>query len=508
MSDTSANNKRIAKNTMMLYFRMLLTMGVSLYTSRVILNTLGVEDYGIYGVVGGVIWMFSFITNSMSGATQRFLTFELGKNNKVELQKVFNISIEIYIILSVIILVLAETIGLWFVVNKLTIPESRMTAAIWVYQASIVTAILSFITIPYNAVIIAHEKMSAFAYISIYEVVAKLGIVYLLDLFDFDKLKLYAILVLAIQVSIRVIYQIYANRFFEETKIKVVWDKSKFREMLGFAGWTLTGNISSVASTQGINIVMNMFFGPIVNAARAIASQVEGAVNGFVSNFQTALNPQIVKSYATNEIVHMHSLVFASCRYSFYLLFFLSLPICFEANTILKLWLGVVPNHTVAFLRITLLALLVNTQSNPLIVAAGATGSIKKYSLVVGTILLFNLPVVYICLLWGAPPEMALIVYLIFVFIAQASRLYMIRPMIQLSVIEYMRKVLKPIALVVVFAVIVPMLYKILTPDLMIHSIIICVLSLISSLISIYVFGVGKKEKAIITNKLTQIFRK
>lgn len=506
MSGNQSNNKRIAKNTMMLYFRMLLTMGVSLYTSRVILNTLGVEDYGIYGVVGGVIWMFSFITNSMSGATQRFLTFELGKGNKELSRKVFNISLEIYVFLAIMIFILGETVGLWFVQNKLVIPEARMDAALWVYQASVVTCMFTIITIPFNAAIISHEKMAAFAYISIYEVITKLVIVYLLLLFSFDKLKLYAILILVVQVSISLIYQIYSRRHFVETQLKFYYDKDLLLQMSGFAGWTLFGNVACIGYTQGINIVLNMFFGPVVNAARAVASQVEGVVNGFVSNFQTALNPQIVKNYAMGDLPQMHNLVFASCRYSFLLLFLLSLPIYIEAPTILEIWLKTVPNHTVNFLRITMIALLVGTQANPIMTAAGATGDIRKYQIVCGGLLLMILPFVYIVLKLGANAEAALIVYLFFIILAQIARFWMIRTMINLSMRQYIHKVLFPIVGVVGMSAVLPVVLKISLPETFVSSLIICFSCVVMTLISIISIGITSSERALVVKKLKSVF--
>lgn len=289
--NATENNKRIAKNTLLLYFRMLFTMAVSLYTSRVVLNTLGVEDFGIYNVVGGVVAMFGFLNSAMSSSTQRYITFELGKNDFEQLKKVFNTSVSIHAFISVVILILAETIGLWFLYNKMTIPIERMDAALWVYQGAIASTIVLIMSVPYNATIIAHEKMSAFAYISVLEVVLKLLIVYLLLIGDFDKLKLYAVLMFSIQLIIRLIYGRYCKKHFSETKFQWTKDWKLFKEMLGFAGWNLWGNCAGIAFTQGVNILLNMFFGPAVNAARGIAVQVQNAVNQFSFNFQTALNP-------------------------------------------------------------------------------------------------------------------------------------------------------------------------------------------------------------------------
>lgn len=309
MSQTSDNNKRIAKNTLFLYFRMLLMMGISLYTSRVVLKTLGVEDYGIYNVVGGIVAMFGFINGSMSSATQRYITFALGKGDKKRLQTVFCTTLQIHVLIAGIIVLLGETIGLWFLYSKMQIPIDRMNAAFWVLQASIIDSAIKVISVPYNADIVAHEKMSAFAYISILEAVLKLAIVYVLVVFVFDKLILYAFLLLTVQILIRFCYSSYCNKHFEETKYRHIWDKALLKEMIGFAGWSMFGNLAAVLFGQGLNMLLNVFFGPVVNAARGIAVQVQIAIQQFVGNFQMALNPQITKTYATHKFESMHRLM-------------------------------------------------------------------------------------------------------------------------------------------------------------------------------------------------------
>lgn len=324
-TQTSSNNKRIAKNTLLLYARMLFTMAVSLFTSRVILNTLGVEDFGIYNVVGGVVAMFGFINSSMTSATQRYITFALGIGDEKRLQTVFSTTLQIHTLIAVLIVLLGETIGLWFLYNKMQIPIERMEAAFWVLQCSIVAAVVMIISVPYNADIIAHEKMSAFAYISVLEVVLKLVIVYILIVFTVDKLILYSFLLLDVQLFIRFCYSYYCNKHFKETKYHHIWDKSLFKEMTRFAGWSMFGNLSAVLFTQGLNMLLNVFFGPIVNAARAVAVQVQSAILQFVGNFQMALNPQITKTYAQNEMLEMHKLMFRSARFSFFCSFCLCL---------------------------------------------------------------------------------------------------------------------------------------------------------------------------------------
>lgn len=345
------NNKRIAKNTFLLYIRMFFTMAVTLYTSRIILNVLGIEDFGIYNVVGGIITMFSFLNGAMSSSTQRYLTFELGKGEILQLRKVFQTSVNIHWLIALFILVLGETIGLWFLQEKMVIPSERLDAAFWVYQFSIITMMIMIISVPYNAAIIAHEKMSAFAYISVMEVLLKLGIVYLLYFTQLDKLKFYAALLCGMQLMVRIIYGLYCGRHFEETHYKWGWDGKLFREMLGFAGWNLWGGIAYVFFTQGLNIMLNVFFGPAVNAARGLAVQVQGAVAQFSLNFQMAINPQITKSYAKKDFTYMHSLIFRSSKFTFLLLTTLSLPLFIKADLILNIWLAVVPDYTVTIVR-------------------------------------------------------------------------------------------------------------------------------------------------------------
>ena len=384
MTAKSENNKRIAKNTLLLYIRMIFTMLISLYTSRVILNTLGITDFGIYNVVGGIISLLGFVTSSLGGASSRYITFELGKGNKNKLKKIFGNILSIHILFSIAIFILGETIGLWFFYNKLQIPLERFNAAFWVYQFSIFTSILSFISIPYNAVIIAHEKMSAFAYISIIDVILKLLIVYLLLIIPYDKLIIYSILFFCIQAFDRIIYGVYCSKHFEETHTKLQIDKNLFKELFDFAFWTMGGNLACIGYTQGLNILLNIFFGPAINAARGIAVQVQSVVRNFCLNFQTAINPQITKNYAKKDLAQMHSLIQISSKYSFLLLYLISLPLILEAPIVLKWWLGIVPEHTINFLRIILCTSLVVSLSNPFLISIYATGMIKKFQIIEG----------------------------------------------------------------------------------------------------------------------------
>lgn len=505
MTNTSANNKRIAKNTLLLYVRMLLTMLVSLYTSRVVLNVLGVEDFGIYNVVGGIVTMFTFMNGAMASATQRYLTFELGRGDFERLHKVFCTSMHIHALISFAIFILAETVGLWFLYTHMIIPVDRMDTAFWVYQFAVVSCMVVLMSVPYNASIIAHEKMSAFAYISILEVVLKLLIVYMLVWFDFDKLKLYAVLMFCVQMISRIAYGRYCGKHFEETRYQRVWDRKLFREMTGFAGWSLFGNLAAVAFTQGLNILLNMFFGPAVNAARGIAVQVQNAIQGFCANFQMALNPQITKNYASGDLKQMHSLVFASSKYSFFLLFFLSLPVIIEAEQILTVWLKVVPAHTVNFVRLILCIIMVDAVANPLIVSAQATGKIKVYQAVVGGILLLIVPVAYLVLKLGGTPESAFVVHFAIVILAQIARVWMIRPMIRLSVREYVKKVVCRIAGVVMLSVILPVsVYEMFAPSFL-RFLLVGITCVVSVGIAVYFAGLQGSERAFVVDRVKKI---
>ena len=501
MVDTSANNKRIAKNTLMLYIRMLFSMIVSLFTSRVVLQTLGVEDYGIFNVVGGVITMFTFINAAMVSSTQRYLNFELARGNSQKLKSVFNTSLQIHSLIAIAIIVLGETLGLWFVLNKLVIPESRMTAALWVYQCSILACCVTILSAPYNADIIAHEKMSAFAYISILEVSLKLLIVYLLLVSPIDKLIAYAILTLSVQLLIRFIYSRYCHKHFEESYIEFNFNKALFKEMSGFAGWSFFGNLAAILYTQGLNMMLNIFFGPVVNAARGIAVQVQSAVQQFVSGFQTALNPQITKNYAVGDLQQMHNLMFRSARFSFLLLFFLSLPVLLETDFLLTVWLKNVPDNAVIFTQIMICISLIYTTSNPCVIANQATGKVKVYQMVVGGILLTILPISYILLKLGAPAYSVFIVHFCVETVAQFSRMFMLRKLINLPLWQYMKNIYIPIVCTVAVAVILPILVRMQFEEGWLRFIVVGFTCVLSVGISAFFIGFTKNERLFFLDK-------
>lgn len=508
MTDTSANNKRIAKNTLLLYVRMLFLMAVSLYTSRVVLQALGVEDFGIYNVVGGIVAMFGFLNAAMSSSTQRYLTFELGRGDADRLHKVFNTSIIIHALISLLVVLLAETAGLWFFYHKMVIPPDRLDAAMWVYQFSVLSSVVMIMSVPYNSAIIAHERMSAFAYISILEVLLKLLIVFLLQIVSLDRLAFYAVLIFTVQLGIRFIYSLYCGRHFAETKFRWTWDRSLFREMLSFAGWNLWGNCAAVAFTQGVNLLLNMFFGPVVNAARGIAVQVQAAVQQFSSNFQTAVNPQITKSYAVQDYGYMHSLIFRSSKFTFFLLLLLSLPVMLETDVILNLWLGEVPDHTVEFLRLMLCITIIDGMANPLMVSASATGRVKLYQGVIGAVLMCILPVSYFVLKLGGNPTSVFVVHLCIGIVAFVVRLFIIRPMIRMSLRNYIRMVVLPCLLVAATSVVLPLLVKYVMPEGIPAFLSICLVCVGSVFLLAYSLGLSRSERSFLQERLKGILSK
>lgn len=507
-STSSQNNRRIAKNTLMLYFRMILTMLVSLYTSRIILNTLGVEDYGIYNVVGGVVAMFAFFNSAMSSATQRFLSYEIGKGDSVQLRKIFNATQIIHIGIAVLIFILAETIGLWFVKTYLVIPVERMEAAIWVFHFSVLTFMVSIMQVPYNATIIAHERMNVYAYASILEVTLKLLIVFMLTWITYDKLKLYGVLQFLVVCIIATIYRIYTRKNFEESKFEVVKDKKLYKTLISYSGWNLFGNIAGVAQGQGVNIILNIFFGPVVNAARGIAVQVEGAVNSFVTNFQMAVNPQIIKSYAANESEYMTSLIIRSSKFSFYLLFLLSLPIILEVDQILKLWLRNVPSYAPIFTVLILVVILITSISGPLKIAVQATGKIAVYQAVIGTLLFMTLPISYYFLKLGYPPEVTLYITIVIEILALIFRFFFLKKIINFPVARFIKDVVIRNIIIVLLSVSLPLfLRKALDESFWRLFFVVCV-ALIWNAIVIYFVGLNKSEKMIVQKTVQKVLFK
>src|SRR5690554_2717175 len=434
-----STSKTIAKNTLFLYFRMFLVMGVTLYMSRIVLDQLGVTDYGIYSLVGGIVAMFGFLNSSMSSATQRYLSFDLGKKDEKRLQKTFSATLSIHIVIAILILLVAETLGLWYVNYKVVLPPDRLFAANVVYQFSVLTALVGIIQVPYDSLIIAYEKMNIYAYISLVEVGLKLGLVFLLVIYGGDKLIAYAIMMFLVSLIIRMAYQIYCRRNYAASKFKFEYDKTYFKELISYSGWNLFGGIASVSRSQGINIVLNLFFGTVVNAAYGLTLQVQSAVNQFVTNFQKAVNPQIIKTYSEGNLAQMHKLIIQSSKFSFLLMMLLVAPILFNTEFILNIWLKEPPEYTVVFVQLSLLGVLIDCISGPLIVAVQATGKIKRYQIIIGSLIILTLPLSVLWIYFGGDPKTVFYAILLINILSFIFRLFFLKVLLNLNILYFLK---------------------------------------------------------------------
>lgn len=502
------DHARVMRNTALLYFRMALMMCINLYTSRVVLQVLGVEDYGIFYVVWGLAYILNFINSSMTATTQRFLTFEHGTGNKQRLHEVFITSVHIHFIISLFLILLSETGGVWFLTEKMVIPDGRQTAAMWCFQLSIVTAVAEVMSCPYQSVIIAREKMSAFAYISIFDAFLKLAIVGMLLLAGYDRLIVYAILYTCEKLLIRLVYNLYCTRHFAESRYKWFYDKDLFRRMSSFAGWSMLGNLAYVLYTQGLNMLLNVFFGPIANAAHAAAGQARNAISQFSRNFQVAINPQITKSYASRQLEEMHLLIFRGSRLTFCLLLMLCLPLMVEAPMVLNLWLKEVPKGTADFLRLLLVVLIVQQMGSPLIAAVSATGKIKKYQIITGGIMMTVVPAAYLVLKMGGVPWSAFVVYLLISAIAYITTLFIVLPQIHMDVKDYSLNVLRPCSLVLILSLITPFVMKQLTDSGIIYSLLTVAITVTSTGVLCYKIGIDKGMRIHIKKKMLSKIKK
>lgn len=503
------SNKRIAKNTIILYIRMFFMLAVGLYTSRVVLHVLGASDYGIYNIIGGVVVLFSFINNALISATQRFLNFNLGKKDITAVHHVFCMSMNAYFILSLLFIVLAETIGLWFVNTQLNIPEDRHNAALWVYQFSVLTFIVNLLRIPYNATIIAYERMDFYAYVSLIEVVLKLIVVYLLFVTSYDKLILYALLYTMIPIMRNIVYKIYCNKHFSVTKYQPLWNKEIFRSLFGFYGWSLFGSIANMSAQQGINILVNIFYGVTANAAVGIANQVTTNVYQFISNFQTAFQPQIVKTYAANETESFHKLIFRSAKFSYFMMFLLALPIILTTQDILEIWLVKVPEYTAIFCQLILGFLIIECVSAPLWMAVQATGKIKRYQILMAICIFMNFPLTYIVFKIGMPVYYAWIIRIFVNVITVSARCIYMKKYLEFPILDFFKKVVKPILIVSTISIPIPYFISISTTSGIENIIIVTIISISISLFSIYTLGLNVNEKRFINDILIRkILRK
>lgn len=507
MHSISENNKRIAKNTLFLYVRMLLIMGVTLYTSRVVLQMLGVEDYGVYNVVGGIVILFTFVNNAMIISTQRFLNYELGREDLVATRRVFSASVTIHLGIALLTLVLAETVGLWFLEHYIQYPLDRERAVMLTYQFTILTTCVNIMRTPYNAVIIAHERMAFYAYISVIEAVLRLLIVYLLVWVSWDRLIFYSFLMFVVLALVLVCYYLYCRRSFAVCHYRFFWDKGVYCELLGFSGWSLFGGVANMGASQGLNILLNLFFGVTVNAAMGIANQVQTAVYSFVGNFQTAFNPQIVKSYASGDHSYFIDLIMRTSKYSYFLLFVISLPFYICCEEVLSLWLEEVPAHTVSFCRLMILFSLLDALQGPLWVSVQAMGKIRDYQILMSVMILTNLPLGYLFLRMEYVPEVVLVIRCLLNLLILFFRLWYLWRLYGFPVWRYLQEVVGRV--IMVTAVVYPIVYLPLgTIGFAWKIILLGIISLLMDGLAMYYLGLDHKERKLLMTQLNKIYEK
>ena len=503
MAGENHRGTRIAKNTLMLYIRMFALMLVGLYTSRVVLASLGENDFGIYNVIGGVVAMFTVISGALNSAIQRFITFELGKGPQAQISKVYSTSVIIQLALALIIVALAEPIGLWFIDNKMTIDPSRIPAARLVLHFSLLAFVVNLMSVPQMASITAYERMSAYAWIGVLDGLLRLGVALLIARSASDRLVLYAALMAGVVLTVRAAYIIYCRTNLPDCRFRLIFDRPLIKEMFSFAGWNFVGVTSGVLRDHGGNILVNLFSGPAVNAARGVAVQLNGAVQGFVTNFMTAVNPQITKSYASGEKEYMFTLVRRSSRLSFCLLYLIALPVIFNADYLLGLWLKDVPEHAPLFVQLFLIFALSESLSNPMITAMLATGDIRRYKLVVGGLQLLNLPVSYVCLKLGAMPEVTVIVAIAISQICLWARLIMLSKATGFPILPFVSDVYVTILMKVVCVTLVfPLLVNLVKPDGFMGLVVSAGTCVVVTLLGIWLFGLEPEEKQWVKAKL------
>ena len=493
---TEANRgKRVAKNTALLYLRMIIVMMVGLFTSRVILAKLGVEDYGIYNLVGGVVAMFGVLSSSLVAAISRYVTFELGRGDSKRLGEVFSSSLIVLAVFGFVLLVIIEVVGIWFLNMKLNIPQDRMAAANFVLQCAVVSFVANLVLTPFSALVVAHERMGIYAYLSLSDVVLKLLILYALQFFPYDHLEVYAFLLMFAGFITPLVNIIYCCKQFPESHFKFFFDKSLFKEMGAYSWWSLFGNLSWMANTQGVSILINIFFGVTLNAARGIAGQVDAAIQTFVSNFMMALNPQITKSYASGDLEYMHKLIYLGSRISFYMVLLFAIPICMEAHEILHLWLNTVPKYTEIFVQLTMLTSMVLVLCNPLTTAQAATGKLKSYSIAMSFLTLSNFPLTYIAFQLGMPPYVTYLLFFFTYFLLIFVKIWFVKDLISITFGDYISNVFFLILKVVFTAGFMPLFIRLIFPAGMFRFLLISIVSILSTTIFSYIFGLKDDEK-------------
>ncbi len=502
MTDVQANNRRIARNTLMLYLRMAFVMAISLYLSRIVLKALGVVDYGIYNVIGGVIAFLGVFNSSMGAAAQRFMTFDLGRNDFESLKRSFSACLNLYIILSGIVLLLAETIGLWFINTKLNIPSDRTTAANFVYQFTIFTSITALLQNPFCASITAHERMDAFAWISIFDILARLGLSFLVLCSTQDHLIVYSGLIALEFLIVSIIYYAFCHRNFIECRFKIFFDKSLYKKLLSYSGWNLFGSSAGIIGGQGVNIMLNIFFGPAVNAARGISMQISGAVSQFFGNFYTAVRPQIVKYYADNDLQRMHGLILNSARFAYYLALIVIVPVYIELPYIINLWLGSTPDHLIIFARLTLICCLVDCLSNPLMSAALASDKIRNYQIVVALSTFLAFPLSYLAIKVTDSPTAPFIISIFISLLSMFLRAHFVDKLVGLKIKKFITAVVLKVLPTTIIVPITPTIFAASMPNSFLRLILTVTSSVLFSAIVIFTIGISCEERKMVINKI------
>lgn len=488
---------------------MLLTLFVGLYTSRVVLQTLGISDYGLYNVVGGIITLFTFINSTLASGTQRFMSFALGEQNVNKMKSVFSTSIYLHALISLIIVVIAEIVGLWLLYNKMQIPDGRMDAAFWVFQFSIFATMVKMMEVPYMATLIAHERMNIYAYISIYDVVMKLLIVFMIQIVDYDKLILYAFLLFVVHISSALIYLFYCRSKYSETRSIVSFDESMFKKIASFSGWNIFGCGAVALQGQGVNILLNMFFGTVVNAARGIAFQVNAIILQFVNNFQVAVNPQIVKLYASGQKDEMIKLVLNNSKFAAFLFLIIAIPAFIEIEFVLRIWLGEYPDYAPFFLRIIIIQSLIQTMNRPVVMAIHAVGRMKAVNLTSGSVLLLILPVSYILLKLGCSPETIFLVNIIPWLFELFIALYWLNKYIEFPIIEFYKKVYGVVLPIGSLAFSIPYtIHYVLEGNEILRFLAVGFLSVVSTTLIVAYFGISKSLRIKLLNKILSKIQK
>lgn len=492
----NSSNKRVVKNTAYLYIRMVVVMAVALYTSRVILQVLGSSDFGIYNVVGGIVSLMAFINQALGSSSSRFLTYALGKGDRENIKKIFSASLNLHICVALLVFVVGETIGLWFLYNKMVIPDERMTAAFWVFQFSVITTMISFTQVPYNATLIAHENMSIYAYVGLYEAFSKLAIVYLLTISPTDKLIFYALLLMLNSLGIQLFYRIYTSVHYEECRFRLVKDGGLYRRLLSYSGWELFGGLAVVTQGQGINILLNMFFGPVVNAARAIAVQIQSATAMFLQNFLVAVRPQVVKSMADGNTKQMYNLTFYAAKFGYLLMLVLVLPLCFEIDFILKIWLGkTIPDNTNVFATIILVTYLMESYHSASLMPYHAIGKVNFGNSVGGCMMISALPIAYVLLRFGLPAYSAFITIFFVNLVQMFFGWWLLHRYVTYSYSELIRRVYIPTLLITVFGIITPLLILNLMDEGWLRFVVLVVSAEVVLLFLIYNIGLTEHER-------------